>query len=130
MAPQTPGADAISPELNRYARLFDAHDWSGVRQLLADDVRLDLVSRRKASGRREVSSYFENYDRTKGWRVTPARFENREVLAVHIGAQARPAYFIEIGWSDGLVSSIRDFRYVSYIAQEGAFQLQALQFMA
>ena len=39
-------------------------------------------------------------------------------------------YFIEIGWSDGLVSSIRDFRYVSYIAQEGAFQLQALQFMA
>jgi len=129
-APQAPGADAISPELNRYARLFDAHDWSGVRQLLADDVRLDLVSRRKASGRREVSSYFENYDRTKGWRVAPARFENREVLAVHIGGQARPAYFIELGWSDGLVSSIRDFRYVSYIAQEGAFQLQALQFTA
>ena len=129
-AAPTPGADAISPELSRYARLFDAHDWSGVRQLLAEDVRLDLVSRRKASGRREVASYFENYERTNGWRVTPARYDGREVLAVHTGAQAQPAYFIEIGWSDGLVSSIRDFRYVSYIAQEGAFQFQDLQFTA
>jgi RNA polymerase sigma-70 factor (ECF subfamily) len=125
-AAQTPG-DAISPELGRYARLFDAHDWSGVRQLLADDVRLDLVSRRKAAGRREVASYFENYARASGWRVTPARYDGREVLAVHTGAQAQPAYFIEIGWSNGLVSSIRDFRYVSYIAQEGAFQFQGLR---
>ena len=31
--------------------------------MLADDVRLDLVSRRKASGRREVGVYLNNYDR-------------------------------------------------------------------
>ena len=121
--PHVPRADASSQALGRYARLFDAHDWSGVRQLLADDVRLDLVSRRKASGKADVANYFENYERTGGWRVTPARFEGREVLAVHIAEQARPAYFVEIGWTDGLVTSIRDFRYVSYITQEGEFEL-------
>jgi len=120
----TAGASAISPALRRYALLFDAHDWTGVRQLLADDVRLDLVSRRKASGRREVANYFENYERASDWRVAPAHFEGREVLAVTTEGQTRPAYFVEIGWEDGLVASIRDFRYVSYIAQEGAFDLQ------
>ena len=119
---QAPLADA-SQALGQYARLFDAHDWSGVRQLLADDVRLDLVSRRKASGKAEVANYFENYERTGGWRVRAARFEGREVLTVHIAEQARPAYFVEIGWRDGLVTSIRDFRYVSYITQEGEFEL-------
>lgn len=120
---QTAGATAISPALVRYALLFDAHDWAGVRQLLADDVRLDLVSRRKASGRREVASYFEKYERASGWRAAAAHFDGREVLAVYTGAEARPAYFVEIGWKDGFVASIRDFRYVSYIAQEGAVDL-------
>jgi RNA polymerase sigma factor (sigma-70 family) len=36
----------VSPALRRYASLFNAHDWNGVRALLADDVKLDLVSRR------------------------------------------------------------------------------------
>jgi len=35
--------------------------------MLADDVRLDLVSQRKAAGRREVGNYFTNYDRAGGW---------------------------------------------------------------
>ena len=39
-----------SPALKRYAGLFNAHDWDGVRSLLADDVRLDLVL--AAQGRR------------------------------------------------------------------------------
>ncbi len=117
---------AVSPALKHYARLFGAHDWDGVRALLADDVRLDLVSRRKAAGRREVGSYFENYDRTPGWRVASARFDGREVLAVFTEAGAeRPAYFVELGWREGQVVSIRDFRYVPYIVQEGSFQLEA-----
>jgi RNA polymerase sigma-70 factor (ECF subfamily) len=34
---------SISPALQRYASLFNAHDWDGVRALLTDDVKLDLV---------------------------------------------------------------------------------------
>lgn len=115
-----------SAALRRYASLFNAHDWDGVRSLLADDVRLDLVSRRKAAGRREVGMYFSNYSRAADWHMVPARFQGREVLAVLADPQApAPRYFIELAWHDGQVASIRDFRYVAYIAQEGSFELDA-----
>jgi len=122
----TPAPSAVDPSaaLRRYASLFNAHDWDGVRALLADDVRLDLVSQRKAGGRRAVGAYLGNYARTAGWRVTPAWFDGREVLTVHAGVEERsPRYFIELGWRDGQVATIRDFRYVPYIAQEGTFVL-------
>ena len=115
-----------SAALRRYASLFNAHDWDGVRSLLADDVRLDLVSRRKAAGRREVGLYFSNYGRAADWHLAPARFQGREVLAVLADPKsAAPRYFIELAWHEGQVASIRDFRYVAYIAQEGSFELDA-----
>ena len=115
----------ISPELRRYATLFNAHDWDGVRALLADDVRLDLVSQRKAAGRRDVEVYFSNYERATGWHVAPARFDGREVLAVLPDRHsAAPRYFVELTWRDDRITAIRDFRYVPYIAQEGAFELE------
>jgi RNA polymerase sigma-70 factor (ECF subfamily) len=121
-----PAARTRSPELRRYASLFNARDWDGVRALLADDVRLDLVSQRKASGRREVGTYLGNYDRVRDWLLVPALLGDREVLAVLQDTKARtPRYFIEINWRDGLVVTIRDFRYVTYIAQDGLLELDA-----
>jgi RNA polymerase sigma-70 factor (ECF subfamily) len=128
---EAPPAAAIRPRetsaaLRRYASLFNAHDWEGVRSLLADDVRLDLVSRRKAAGRREVGMYFSNYGRSAGWHLVPAWFEGREVLAVLADPKApAPLYFVELGWRGGEVVAIRDFRYVAYIAQEGSFELDS-----
>jgi RNA polymerase sigma factor (sigma-70 family) len=115
----------MSPALKRYAKLFNAHDWDGVRSLLADDVRLDLVSQRKAAGRRDVGVYFGNYERAAGWHLAPAWFDGREVLAVLADARSTtPRYFIELAWTDDRVAAIRDFRYVPYIAQEGTFELE------
>ena len=117
-----PQAREISPALRRYASLFNAHDWDGVRSMLAADVRLDLVSRRKAAGRREVGVYFTNYERVADWHLTPGWLDGREVLAVGPTSRAdTPPYFIELGWRDGEVTAIRDFRYVPYIAQESTF---------
>lgn len=83
-------------------------------------VRLDLVSRRKAAGRREVGVYFSNYDSAVDWHLRPAWLDGLEVLAVFRRPDDdQPEYFIELGWRDGSVTSIRDFRYVPYIAQEG-----------
>lgn len=122
---QRPGE--VSAALRRYARLFNAHDWDGVRSMLADDVRLDLVSQRKAAGRREVGSYFTNYERVSDWHVTPAWLDGREVLAVLPDSSAAvPRYFIELGWLDDRVVKIRDFRYVPYIAQDNAFELTGM----
>ncbi|WP_104983623.1 hypothetical protein [Sorangium cellulosum] len=54
----------------------------------------------------------------------PAWIEGREVLAVfRVAGDERPAYFIELSVADGRVTSIRDFRYVPYIAREATFTI-------
>ena len=118
-----PPARDASPALQHYANLFNAHDWDGVRAMLADDVRLDLVSRRKAAGRREVEAYFTNYERATDWHLSAAWVDGNEVLAVRPDAATMPPrYFVELSWRDGRVAAIRDFRYVAYIAQDSSFE--------
>jgi len=109
-----------SPELVRYATLFNARDWDGVRALLADDVRLDLVSRAQRTGR-GVGDYVTNYAKVDDWHLVPAWLDGREVLAVYRDrADPRPGYFVLVDFVDGRVASIRDYRYVPYIAREAA----------
>ncbi len=110
---------AASPLIARYAELFNARDWDGVRALLAEDVRLDLVSRVQRAGKRNVGNYFSNYDRLADWYFVPAWLDGREVIAVHRDPHAAQAsYFIELALTDRGVVAIRDYRYVPYIARE------------
>jgi RNA polymerase sigma-70 factor (ECF subfamily) len=113
-----------SPSVARYAALFNARDWDGVRAMLAEDVKLDLVSRQRRAGKQDVSGYLSNYDAVSDWHLVPAWLEGREVVAAFRDPQdERPGYFIELTLSDGLVTAIRDFRYVPYIANDAAFEL-------
>jgi RNA polymerase sigma factor (sigma-70 family) len=120
--PVTP--PSASPALVRYAALFNSRDWDGVRAMLVDDVKLDLVSREKRSGRKHVGHYFTNYARVHDWHLVPGRLDGREVLAVFRSpGDARPGYFIGLELVDGRVAAIRDFRYVPYIGQDAEIQL-------
>ena len=111
----------FSPLLVRYAALFNARDWDGVRAMLADDVRLDLIQRSQRTGR-EVGLYFARYDEVSDWRLQPAWLDGTEVLAVYRDSgDAQPGYFIELRMAGDRVALIRDFRYVPYFAQEAAF---------
>ena len=111
----------LSPLVVRYAALFNARDWDGVRAMLADDVRLDLIQRSQRTGR-EVGLYFSRYDEVSDWWLRPAWLDGVEVLAVwRDRGDERPAYFIELRVEDERVALIRDFRYVPYIAQEAEF---------
>ena len=117
-------ARAVSPTLARYAALFNASDWDGVRAMLADDVKLDLVNRWKRAGRPDVSSYFTNYDSKTDWHLVPAWLDGREVIAVlRDPKNPRPAYLMELTLAEDRVAAIRDFRYVPYIAREAAIEL-------
>jgi RNA polymerase sigma factor (sigma-70 family) len=108
-----------SPALMQYVSLFNSHDWDGVRNMLSEDVRLDLVSRRQAAGSANVANYFTNYDRTLGWRLVPGYLDGHEVAAVFTGANAdRPTYFVTIEFSGERVVLIRDYRHVEYVSQE------------
>ncbi|HYQ41719.1 MAG TPA: sigma-70 family RNA polymerase sigma factor [Polyangiaceae bacterium] len=108
----------VSAGIARYVALFNARDWDGVRALLAEDVRLDLVSRAKRSGR-EVASYVTNYAQKSDWYLTPGSVDGREVIVVFRERNdPRPGYFIELEFADERVKAIKDFRYVPYILAE------------
>jgi RNA polymerase sigma-70 factor (ECF subfamily) len=102
--------------LDRYAALFNARDWDGVRALVSDDCRLDLVSKSQRRGK-AVGMYFSRYEK-EDVSLRVVRLEGELVLAAYVGRAARPAYFILLEWSAGRVASIRDFRYVAYVASE------------
>jgi RNA polymerase sigma-70 factor (ECF subfamily) len=108
-------------DLHRYVSLFNARDWDGVRALVGDDCRLDLVSKSQRRGK-QVGMYFGNYEK-QDVSLQLVRLEGRLACAAYLGGAARPAYFILLEFEDGRIALIRDFRYVPYIAAEAEFEL-------
>lgn len=118
-APDEGAAPAPSPTVARYVELFNARDWDGVRALLADDVRLDVVTRAQRSGRRDVSVYFSRYEELVGWRLAAARIDGREAVAVYRAERdPRPSYLVSLVVEGGRVAAITDYRHVPYILDE------------
>lgn len=124
MPEHEPRPRPVSPVFARYAALFNQRDWDGVRAMLVDDVKLELVSRLKWTGRAQVSSYFTNYGSIRDWLLVPGWLDGREILAVVCEPQdARPSYFIELTVTADRVTAIRDFRYVPYIIRDAMIEL-------
>jgi RNA polymerase sigma factor (sigma-70 family) len=115
-APRKVEPAAARAELDRYAALFNARDWDGLRGLIADDCRLDLVSKSQRRGK-SVGEYFARYEREDvAFRVV--RIEGQLALAAHLRGAATAACFLLLEWDSGRVHAIRDFRYVPYLAAE------------
>jgi RNA polymerase sigma-70 factor (ECF subfamily) len=110
-------ADAERARLELYVDRFNARDFDAVRDMLADDVRLDLVNRLRRAGKPQVANYFSNYDGIPGWRLVPGLVEGGPAVMVYDDtiAAGRPACFILLDWSAGRVLQIRDFRYAPYV---------------
>ena len=106
--------------LERYAALFNARDWDGVRALVGDDCRLDLVSKSQRRGK-EVGMYFGNYAR-EDVRLRVVRLEGQLALAAYVGDAQAPSYFVLLNFDGGKVTTIRDYRYVPYIALEAELE--------
>lgn len=112
---------ASRAQLDRYASLFNARDWDGLRSLVADDCRLDLVSKSQRRGK-EVRMYFGRYEK-EDVSLRVVRLEGQLALAAHVAGAAGPSYFILLDWGEGgRVRSIRDFRYVPYVASEAELE--------
>lgn len=50
------------------------------------------------------------------------RLEGELALAAHVGGAAEASYFVLLEWEGGRVQSIRDYRYVPYIAREAEIE--------
>jgi RNA polymerase sigma-70 factor, ECF subfamily len=107
--------------LAAYAERFNARDFDAIRKMLADDVRLDLVSHRPLQGRGEVGRYFHNYAQVEDWHLVAGFVDGHPAMLVFDPRHPSnlPAYFVLLEWSGDGLAKIRDFRYARY-ATEGA----------
>lgn len=104
-------------KLHRYVALFNDGNWGGLRAMLSDEVRLDMVSHRSLRGE-EVGNYYTRYAEVPDIHLDVVVLEGREViLATSTGPKPQPPYFMLLEFAGEKVASIRDFRYVPYIAQ-------------
>jgi hypothetical protein len=109
--------------LQRYADLFNSRDWDGLRALLGEEARLDLVSRSQRRGS-ATAAYYSRYAEVapaEALRAEPGFADGVPVIAVYRPGSTRPCYFVRLSWEQGRLMKIRDFYFVPYIAEEARF---------
>ena len=91
---------------------FDA-----LRDLLADEVKVEVVNRTRLNGRGEVGRYFGNYGQSRDWLLVPGLVERRPAVLVHDPDDpgGMPLYFILLDWTGERLLKVRDFRYARYV---------------
>ena len=115
-------SEAERARLSGYVARFNARDFDALRDMLAEDVRVELVTRTRLKGRADVAGrYFDNYARADDWHLAPGFIDRRPAIVVHDphDAARRPTYFMLLRWTDAGVATIRDFRHAPYVI-EGA----------
>ena len=103
-----------------YVDRFNARDFDAVRDMLADEVRLDLVNKTRLNGRAEVSKYFTNYSKVHDWQLVLGLVDRRPAMLVRDPADPsrRPLYFVLLEWTGQRVANIRDFRHARYTVED------------
>jgi RNA polymerase sigma-70 factor, ECF subfamily len=116
-APHPKLSEADQARLSAYVASFNARDFDAIRAMIADDVRLELVSRLRLNGKAEVSTYFGRYDVISDWHLVAGSVEGRPAILVFDPNEpdGKPKYFVLLGWRADKVATIRDFRHANYV---------------
>lgn len=112
---------AEQQKLERYVTLFNARNWDGLRSLIGEECKLDLVAKAARRGK-EVHEYFGRYAKAPV-HLAAGTVEGRPALLVMLEGRERPLYFIFVEWDGDRVTFIRDYRYVDYIAEDVEYSL-------
>jgi RNA polymerase sigma-70 factor (ECF subfamily) len=103
--------------LQAYADRFNARDFDALRDLLAEDVRLELANRLRLTGRKDVSVYFTRYGEMSDWEFSVGTAEGRLALIVRDpgGIDGAISHIVLLDWANGAIVRIRDFKYAPYV---------------
>jgi RNA polymerase sigma-70 factor (ECF subfamily) len=118
-------SQADRTRLGAYVERFNARDFDAIRDMIADDVRLDLVSKTRMNGKAEVSRYFANYSKVRDWRLVPGTVEGQPAILVFDPGppSSKPKYFMLLQWDGDKVATIRDFRHAPYVTDGADFSV-------
>jgi RNA polymerase sigma-70 factor (ECF subfamily) len=107
--------------LAAYVDRFNARDFDAIRNMLADEVRLELVNKTRMNGKAEVGKYFGNYALAQDWLLVPGFVDRRPAILVRDpgDASGAPTYFVLLDWAGERLVRIVDFRHARY-ATDGA----------
>lgn len=125
--PATPRAPSLSESeralLSAYIERFNARDFDAMRDMLANEVRLDLVARAEISGRAEVGKYYGYYEKLTDWRFALGAVDGRPAALAFDPEDLAgpPIYFVLLRWESGRLAAIRDFRYARYVTEGAEF---------
>lgn len=121
--PPQAASEQAQATLRRYVDLFNDRNWDGLRALLSEESRLDIVSRWQR--RVKDAGYYDRYAeylKTEDVRAVAGLVDGVPAIAIFRPPSSPvPSYFIRLEWSEGQVTLIRDFRYVPYIANDASF---------
>jgi len=111
--------------LAAYVDRFNARDFDAVRDMLADEVRLELVNRARLNGRPAVGNYFTNYNSVQDWQLAAGLVDGRPAILVRDpdDTSGKLKYFVVLEWRGDAVVTIRDFRYARYAIEGAEFTL-------
>lgn len=115
VSPLAPEAAAL---LRLYAKRFQERDLTGIRKMLLDDVRLDLVAVVRAQGKDRVDKYFGNYRALDHLEMRPGQCEGRPAMLVDDGQQR---FVILLDFREDRVAGIRDFHFERYVIENTHF---------
>ncbi len=125
-APLPTLAEADHVRLAGYIDRFNLRDFDAIRDMLADDVRLELVNRAHLKGLQPVGVYYHRYaEASVDWRCVPGLVDGRPAVLMldPNDADDRPAFFILLDWADGKIASIRDFMFARYAMEAAEISL-------
>jgi RNA polymerase sigma-70 factor, ECF subfamily len=106
-------------QLSKYIDRFNARDFDAIRDMLADEVKLDLVNQERRFGKPAVSGYVANYSIRYDWNLTLGLVDGRPAIVVSKpgDTSGKIDYFILLEWAGDRVIDIRDFRYARYVME-------------
>lgn len=119
-----PLSEEAREKLATYATHFNAHQFDQLRDVLSEEVRLELVSVEKREGKQGVSGYYSNYQKRSDWLASPGIVEGRPAILINdqSAPSDTPAYFILLEYQGRAINFIRDFRYARYIMADATWQ--------
>ena len=123
----SPPTHADSLRVEAYIDRFNDRDFDSIRDMLAEDVRLDLVNRLRAKGRNEVGEYFHRYSLSTDWRCAQGYIEGRPAIVMRDPSDPAGSlgYLILLEWRQNQIVTIRDFRFARYVMEDAEISLAA-----